>query len=486
MAIRSLRDIPVIMVIVLLAIPVLLFSSRYVVRLESTDFIGELDTRFDVETTPFLNYPEPSSEAREIFGDFFIVESYQNIDIKNLTNTPGVLQAWIDEPLYLNPFTHTDSEIICPAPDTHFDFPHIPNDPFFDEQWDKTKVGAHWVWNLTTGEGTTIAILDTGVDSDNEDLVDNLIPGYNFISDTTDTEDDHDHGTHVAGIAAAVIDNEKGIAGLAGHASIMPVKVIGKDGKYYNSDLAAGIIYAADNGAQIINMSMGGDNSSSDLEQAVNYAWNAGVFLCAAAGNDREERSDYPAACEHVMSVAASTPGDSRWSLSNYGETVQIYAPGLDIYSTMRGGYYDYRSGTSMACPQVAGLAALMYSVYPEYSNQELWEQLIQTSDTIPYINRPRINAMKALGVTDIEEVDRDQVIAFPPVLKSVIAFSAHLSSPYKLSIYDVSGSRLISKEGAIAEGEIRILPAELSEGVYFWKLTSSSRTYSGKFVFIR
>lgn len=240
----------------------------------------------------------------------------------------------------------------------------IPNDPDWLNQYDLVAINAPQGWTLTTGANSvTIAILDTGVDLSHPDLFTKILPGYDFVNNDAFAQDDHGHGTHVAGIAAALINNGIGIAGVDGGASILPVKVLDAYGNGSYSNVAAGIIWATNNGAQVINLSLGGAKPSFVLEDAINYAHERNVILVGASGNSGVGTVLYPAAYPFVIAVAASNSTNKWASFSNYGPEVDVTAPGVMIYSAYPGGGYGYRSGTSMAAPHVSGLAAILMGI---------------------------------------------------------------------------------------------------------------------------
>ena len=280
-----------------------------------------------------------------------------------------------------------------------------PNDPYFASQWGMVKIQAPGAWDVTTGSSSVrIAILDTGVDQDHPDLATKIVSNKNFTGSAT-AADVHGHGTHVAGIAAAIANNGIGVAGLGYSSSIMNVKVLGDDGFGYWSWVAGGIIWAADNGARVINMSLGGSSGSSTLESAVNYAWNKGVVVVAAAGNSGSTAPEYPAYYANCMAVAATDQLDNLASWSSRGEWVDLAAPGNAIYSTLRNASYGYKTGTSMASPHVAGLAALVFTVVSDSSgngrlNDEVRARIEATCDDIGVsgIGWGRINAYKAVA----------------------------------------------------------------------------------------
>ncbi len=236
--------------------------------------------------------------------------------------------------------------------------------PIFNVQWDMTKVQAPQAWDITKGsQNVIIAILDTGIDVNHPDLAGKVVSSVNFTDSSTPYANGQSHATHVAGIAAAITNNGVGIAGLGRNSSLMNVKVLGDNGYGYYSWIAQGIIWAADHGADVINLSLGGSTASATLENAVNYAWSKGVVVVAAAGNNGSTTPFYPADYTNCISVAATDYNDALASWSNHGSWVDVAAPGVSIYSCIPGSQYGYMSGTSMASPHVAGLCGLVFSV---------------------------------------------------------------------------------------------------------------------------
>ena len=279
----------------------------------------------------------------------------------------------------------------------------MPNDPYWNLQWALRKIEADWAWNTTLGNRSVlVAVVDTGIDYYHEDLIQNYVPlGYDWVYGDSDPYDDHGHGTHIAGIIAATINNSIGIAGLA-QVRIMAEKAITYYGFGYDDWLANAIIHATDQGADIISMSWGAYAQSPLIYEAIKYAYDSGVLLVAAAGNEGTSNKLYPAAYEEVIAVAATDMYDQRPYWSNFGEWIELAAPGVDIYSTVPWGY-TYASGTSMATPHVSGVAALILSVYPNASRDWLRCWLRYTADDIgdpsfdPYYGYGRINARRAL-----------------------------------------------------------------------------------------
>lgn len=281
-----------------------------------------------------------------------------------------------------------------------------PDDVYFGNQWGMTKIQAPGAWDSAQGSSSLrIAILDTGIDQNHEDLSGKILANKNFTRSST-VDDKYGHGTHVAGIAAAATNNAKGVAGVGFNSSLMNVKVLGDNGSGFLSWVASGITYAADNGAKVINMSLGSTSSASTLENAVNYAWGKGVVIVAAAGNNNTSTLFYPAAYTNVIAVAATDSNDSKASFSNYGSWVDIAAPGKDIFSTMpnhsnRIGIknYGYLSGTSMASPYVAGVAALVAAKFPALTNTDIRNKILGSTDPASGFSPAlgRVNAFKSV-----------------------------------------------------------------------------------------
>lgn len=238
----------------------------------------------------------------------------------------------------------------------------VPNDPLYGKQWNLAKISAPSAWDVSQGGFGPIAVIDTGIDAAHSDLAGEVTNGYNFVSDSANTADDNGHGTHVAGIISGETNNANGIASIGFKGSLMPVKVLDGTGTGTYSAVANGIIYAADHGARIVNMSLGGSSSSQTLQDSVNYAEQRGVIVVAAAGNNGNNAVVYPADYAGVIAVSATTDTDTLASFSSYGGHIYVSAPGVNITSTYNDGGYATMSGTSMSAPEVAGLIGLALS----------------------------------------------------------------------------------------------------------------------------
>jgi len=261
---------------------------------------------------------------------------------------------------------------------------YMPNDPYYSHQWGLPAIKADKAWDIEKGnKSVKIAIVDTGIDYTHEDIAPNYVSGgYDWVNGDTDPLDDNGHGTHCAGIAAAVIDNGKGIAGVA-QVSIMAEKVLNRYGYGSDWNVARGIVHATQSGANVISMSLGSSSFSRTLQKACLYAWRNGCILVAAAGNDGARSISYPARFKTVICVGSIDQSNSRSSFSNYGPQMELVAPGEYILSTYPGDMYVYMSGTSMATPFVAGVAALVWSQNPSLCNQKVRIILAKTADDL-------------------------------------------------------------------------------------------------------
>jgi serine protease len=295
-----------------------------------------------------------------------------------------------------------------------------PTDPYFSSyQWDMsdTGFGIHVpsAWDRSTGLGTTVAVVDTGIAYESyngflpvpELAQTRFAPGWDFVNNDAHPNDDNGHGTHVAGIIAAGANNGLGVAGVAPDARLMPVKVLSADGTGPTSTLAEGIRYAADHGAQVINVSLGTSQSSDALKEAVQYALGKGAVIVAAAGNDGNTTPMYPAAYPGVISVGATRFDGQRAYYSSYGPTLTVVAPGGDPNVDQNGdgfpdgileqtfsrdrptqfGFY-FKAGTSQAAPHVSGVAALVLSVHPDLTPDQVEEAITHSATDLGPLGR--------------------------------------------------------------------------------------------------
>jgi thermitase len=255
-------------------------------------------------------------------------------------------------------------------------------DPYAGSEWHLGKIGAPTAWDTTQGAGVTIAILDSGVDGSHPDLVPNLVAGYNFASNNTDTADVCGHGTAVAGSAAARGNNGIGVAGVAGQAKIMPIRVASKDASggctAYTSTIASGITWAADHGARIANISYGPLAGSATIQSAAQYMKSKGGLVFVSAGNNGVDENITPTTT--LIAVSATDSTDAKASWSSYGSFVSLAAPGAGIWTTSQGGTYGGWNGTSFASPVAAGVAALMMAAAPSLDGAQIEQALFASA----------------------------------------------------------------------------------------------------------
>jgi thermitase len=268
-----------------------------------------------------------------------------------------------------------------------------PNDPRYDELWGIKKIQCEAAWDITEGLGAVVCINDTGIDYNHEDLKNNMWTdengkhGYDFYNDDSDPMDDHNHGTHCAGTVAAVGNNSIGVIGVGPKIKLMATKGLSSGGSGTSSDLAEGIRWATDHGADVVSNSWGpGGRSPSDpvCEGAVDYAYERGVVCVFAAGNANDDVQYYsPANYERTIAVAATDSNDEKASFSNYGSLIDVCAPGVGVLSTVRNNGYASYSGTSMACPHTAGVCGLLKSIRPGATYEEVRQIIREFSDDI-------------------------------------------------------------------------------------------------------
>ena len=252
------------------------------------------------------------------------------------------------------------------------------NDPYIGSQWHTAKIGAPAAWDVTLGSNVTIAVLDTGVDATHPDLGARVVPGWNFYDNNNNTADVHGHGTAVAGTAAATANNATGVAGVAGQARIMPLRISDPTGYAYWSTVAQALTYAADNGARVANISYVGLMTSSSVLSASQYMKSKGGLVVVAAGNNAKDEGYAPST--NLIPVSATTSSDTLTSFSSWGDFVAMSAPGEGIWTTTRGGGYGSWKGTSLATPVVAGTIALMMAAKPSLSSAQVENLLFSTA----------------------------------------------------------------------------------------------------------
>lgn len=308
-------------------------------------------------------------------------------------SAPAVLSVEPNTRVYVDPVPDEFNEGVQPF---------AVNDPLVSQQYSLERMSVPTAWNSTRGDGVTVAIVDTGADFTHPDLAGKFVSrGRDFVNNDQDATDDHGHGTHVSGIASAVTNNGQGIAGVAPNARLLPVKVLSSTGSGDNAAVASGITWAADQGAKVINLSLGGGYPSATVQAAVDYAWGKGAVVVCAAGNTGASIPQYPAAFPNCVSVSATDSADRLASFSTYGDTVDVAAPGVQVLSTVRGGRYEAWSGTSMATPNVAGVVALIWAAHPTWTAPQVRAALENGADAVgpaAQVGKGRVNAARAVG----------------------------------------------------------------------------------------
>lgn len=285
-----------------------------------------------------------------------------------------------------------------------------------------------------------VAVVDSGMDITHPDLNNKVYAQYSVLDGTTNVHDGYGHGTHVAGTVGSETNNLEGViyegvasVGFPAEIKLFPIKVLNDEGVGTNADVAEGIRYAADHGADVVNLSLGSYWDSQVVEDAVNYAWSRGLVLAAAAGNGGSGRKVYPAYYQNVISVAATNHNDQIASFSSFNDGVDVSAPGVDVLSTFpyqgsfglqelygRRNKYDVGTGTSMASPHVAGLAGLLFSLNPDWTNQQVRDQIESAIDDLgdmgwdKHFGHGRINVNRAVGGAGVEPTPEPTVESTP------------------------------------------------------------------------
>ena len=385
----------------------------------------------------------------------------------------------------------------------------VPNDPEYSLQWALNSAGLNSVtgehdidapeaWDITTGDSDVIvAVVDSGVDYNHPDLAGNIwvnsvelngkrgldddgngciddIYGYDFGVGDSYPLDESGHGTHCAGIIGAKGDNDLNVTGVGWNTTIMSLKC-GGGSSVSRSATFQSISYATDEGADVISCSLGQNGAGDFWQTIIDYAYSQGVIVVAAAGNDNENIPFYPAACDHVIAVAATDQNDNKASFSNYGEWVDIAAPGVSILSLKPGASTAYMQGTSMACPHVSGACAILLSVMPELTVDEVTQILMDTGDPIAdgiCFSDGRLNLFNAI------------VAALPEAGKVVLDSDFYsFSDIINISLYDThlfgNGAVTVTLSTSGGDSETLTLNEPRSSGAFFGNILTSDQTVS-------
>ncbi|MBE2281800.1 MAG: S8 family serine peptidase [Ignavibacteriaceae bacterium] len=433
-----------------------LYAGGGVIKKGDVAYIsGELIIKlnYDVNTDMFgsVNLNEPLLQNLTYLGikEVKVLFTSENLSYRQagLSRIISVKYDKDYDPQYISSKIKNSPGIEWAEPRFAYAINFIPNDPSLSQQWYLPKVNAYEAWDINQGsENIVIAINDTGSDWDHPDLAGNIwsnpgeIPnngidddgngyiddvrgwdfgGSNGTPDNDPMEDQPDHGTHVAGLSSAVSNNGVGVSSLASKSKLMIVKTSRNDtrdpssGQPYIMYGYEGIVYAADNGAHIVNCSWGGGGYSIFGQETILYALNKGTLVVAAAGNSNSQNAHFPSGYNHVFSVAASASSDAKASFSNYGYSIDVTAPGQSMYNTWQNNVYATLSGTSMASPLVSSLVALVMANFPNLTAVQAAEKVRVSTDDIYNVNpvfnyklgSGRINALKALSNTNFISV---------------------------------------------------------------------------------
>ena len=397
----------------------------------------------------------------------------------------------------------------------------FPDDIEFSRQWSLRNTGQGAgkagvdlsmaeAWKITTGDRRVkVAVIDTGIDYFHPDLIHNIwtnpgetpengedddgngyvddVHGYDFVSDDGDPFDDLNHGTHVAGIIGAEGNNQAGVAGICWKISLMALKAFDETGSSDIAHVIEAIEYAIDKKAHVINASWGGPDKSLALEEAVNRAHRAGIVFVAAAGNDRTDTAPSPANYPVTLAVGATDRNDQRAFFSNFGKYVDLAAPGVEILSTYPDSSYDFSSGTSMAAPHVSGVAALIFALHPEFTNTDVENILMNTTDPLSAdhpIGVGRVNALRALSI--LERLPEAR-LKLPELTQGVVnvlgSAEGDSFASYELAVEDSStseGWRVLNRgtapvsNGVLASG---FDTSVLTDGNHTFRLTVAGRS---------
>jgi thermitase len=421
----------------------------------------------------------------------------------------------------------------------------IPNDSEYSNQWGLKNDGTfsnapsvsgadiemELAWDIETGDPNMIvAIIDTGLrlahpefsgrlwnnvnevadgtDTDNNGFIDDLVAGWDFINSDNDPTDDHGHGTNVAGIALASGNNTIGYAGVNWNAKVMICKALNENNSGSYAAMAGAIYYAVDNGAKVINMSIGGSGNSITLSDAIDYCYDNGVVLVACMMNFNNSVTYYPAGYNKTIAVGATNPDDTRsnpffWSTtsgSNFGSHIDLVAPGNYMYglSDTSDTYYgSYWGGTSQASPLVAGVVSLLLSQNPALTFEEIRTILRESSEDQvgdpsedingfdTYYGYGRLNAKnalshQALSINNFENANKNIVIYPNPINRnSQLEISNLIDGDYTINIYNAFGQNLQSKNTSTYNSKITFSISNLNAGIYFLRVKNESKNSS-------
>ena len=455
------------------------------------------------------------------------LERFYVFTLAERTDILGVLSALnsIPEIKYAEPLS---------IPELHYE----PDDPFLFQQWYFAHTHALEAWDIVRGDTTrhsVIAIVDTGIDWEHDDLQPNIwvnepedlngngifdpgdnngidddgngfvddVIGWDFgANDNNPSENNLLHGSAVASVASEATDNDVLGAGMGFSARLMAIKAADSNGNF-PVDIWQGIVYAADNGAQIINCSWGTTSYNQYEQDIINAVWAEDALVIASAGGNSNNTPIYPAAYDHVMAVSATDQSDRKASFAGFGEWVDICAPGIDIF-VISGNDYQSHNGTSYSAAMVSGLAALVRAWYPDYSNDETEDLIKDSADPIDHLNpgfegllgAGRINAYNCVERTGVDYPDEN--LPFAMYLRSspnpfnpstTICYSLPAQSDVRIEIYNIIGQRITTLLDSNREAGYHSVAWDASaftSGVYFARLEASGRSENVKMVLLK
>lgn len=352
--------------------------SRFVKLLRNADLNNLRSTLKSIIIVPRNNEENNTIYPNELKQ--YILDNIHNIKDIKVVEEPKIIE--IIKPIQKTP-VKKDFQLGAIKENTNL----IVNDPGYKYEWDISYTEADKAWALVKQKREIkVAVLDTGVDYTHPDLKNRVLKnsGYNFVDDNAEIMDDNGHGTHVSGIIAASANNNVGISGITGtlDVKIIPIKVLDSSGNGETNNIVRGIKYAADKGADVINLSLGTNSKSKSIADAINYAKSKGVFVVAAAGNDGESSDNVSPASDGAFAVAAMDYNYNKAYFSDYGNCIRVSAPGVQILSTVPGGYEAW-DGTSMAAPVVTGIAAMIKAEDPNLTPSQIESILDSTAKDI-------------------------------------------------------------------------------------------------------
>lgn len=356
-------------------------------RLRSHFYHDEVTVKFKAS----LSAQELAKISRDINGK-----------LQSSHHTSYIFKSDLKSPFDLVSYFSKRDDVIYAEPNFLYMQNQQPNDLLYrDYQYNLPMIQTEAGWNISTGsDKNIIAVIDSGVDLNHPDLRHRLVDGYNVLDENSPPNDDNGHGTHVAGIIASETNNGLGVAGITWFNKIMPIKAMNAEGYGSSFDIAKGIVWAVDHGANVINMSLGNYQYSDIMRDAVAYAFEKDVMIVAATGNDHTDQTAFPAAYPEVFSVSAVNNIGNFAEFSNFGTYVDVVAPGVNIPSTYIGHQYAALSGTSMAAPHVSALAGLIRSTNPALTNDEVMAIIRNTTTDL---GQPGKDVLYGDGLINVE-----------------------------------------------------------------------------------